>query len=648
MLLILSEEVVDKLVERLVARIEEGNEYVLKKIGSTIKSIGTITPTQVHELSQIIQYGGDYDKIVKKLAEITNINTKEIYEIFDEITKSNYSSIKPLYEYNNASYIPYEENTILRNQVRALAQITADKYINIMNTLAFSRKGKNGRIYYTDIGKMYQEIVDTGILNISQGKETFDSAMSRIIKELSNSGIRTVDYESGKSMRVDSAVRMHLKDAITNLHNETQKIYGEQFKSDGVEISVHAIPAPDHALVQGRQFSNEEFEKFQTDQDATSYNGILFPATSEETGHDRRSIGQYNCYHYIFPVILGISRPEYTDEQLQKIIDESNKIIEIDNHKYTKYECTQLQRRIETEVRKEKEKHILAKASGTKEGKEIMAKSQEKIDQLASKYKEVSEKSGLPTYMERMRISGYHRTGPRINKVNEIEINTKEDLLSKWNNKYENDNITVRHILKADPQLIDEQITQVDNLLNKYNFVKNDINKDSRTNALIIQVNTGDIMGEKNYARFFGGHYIEFNEKYFKDSKLLINNVKEKISKNWWQNIDTNNYNIYPTTHEFGHLVEYKIIDNIEHTHGFKGSLGRGDYIIGDLKIYREISKRIPDIDKYLSDYGKSTPRFEWFAETFTQMELGQKTPLTEALEEYIKEYMGGNYEYFR
>ena len=47
-----------------------------------------------------------------------------------------------------------------------------------------------------------------------------------------------------------------------------------------------------------------EFEKFQEDEDAVSYDGVKFPAISEETKHDRRAIGQYNCYHYTFSIIL--------------------------------------------------------------------------------------------------------------------------------------------------------------------------------------------------------------------------------------------------------------------------------------------------------------------------------------------------------
>ena len=49
----LSEEIIDKLVERLVNRIEQGNAYVLEKIGKSIKAIKDISPSQIHQLNQI-------------------------------------------------------------------------------------------------------------------------------------------------------------------------------------------------------------------------------------------------------------------------------------------------------------------------------------------------------------------------------------------------------------------------------------------------------------------------------------------------------------------------------------------------------------------------------------------------------------------
>jgi hypothetical protein len=402
----LSDEVIDKVIERLVRRMEKANSYVLEEIGKSIKKIGTLTPTQSHRLVQTLQYGGDYNKIAKELAKITKLNVNEIYKIFEEVAKKDYEFAEQFYKYRGKKYIPWDENKNLQRQVKALAKITADEYTNLTRTLAFAIRNKNGKIVYTKLSKMYQQVLDEAVLNVEQGKETFNHEMYRVLKQLGESGIRTIDYDSGKSMRADSAVRMQMKGALRNLHNETQQQFGEEFGADGVEISVHLNPAPDHEKVQGRQFSLKEFEKFQNDEDARSYDGTFFPAIAEETGRDRRAISQYNCYHYIFDIVLGVNKPQYNDEQLQDIINKNNEGFELDGKHYTNYQGTQLQRQLETEIRKQKDIQIAARASGNDE---LVAESQQKITQLTNKYRELSKASNLPTKMDRMRVSGYRR-----------------------------------------------------------------------------------------------------------------------------------------------------------------------------------------------------------------------------------------------
>lgn len=412
----IDERIMDVLVERLVNRIEQGNTYTLEQIGKVIKQIGSLSPTNAYQLGQMIKYGGNYDKIARKLAEITNLNVRDIYKIFDEVAKNDYQFAEKFYKYRNAQYIPYDENMALRNQVRALAEMTANEYVNLSNTLAFTRK-INGKVVQTPLSEAYNEILDKAILNVAQGKEIFQQQMYQTIKELGENGLKTVDFGEGRTMRLDSAVRMHMKDALRTLHNEIQKVFGEEFGADGVEISVHYNPAPDHAKVQGKQFSinkydkngklikKGEFEKFQSDEKAVSYDGVVFEP--EFNGHDRRSISQYNCYHYTFAIVLGVSSPEYTNEQLEEIIETNNEGFELDGKHYTNYEGTQLQRNIEVAIRKQKDVQIMARASGNDE---LVAKSQDKINKLTQKYHELSRVSGLPEKKDRLRVSGYRRT----------------------------------------------------------------------------------------------------------------------------------------------------------------------------------------------------------------------------------------------
>ena len=70
------------------------------------------------------------------------------------------------------------------------------------------------------------------------------------------------------------------------------------------------------------------------------------------------------------------------------------------------YEGTQLQRQIETKIRQYKDKQIGAKVINDTE--EIYH-CQEKIRQLTQKYKELSDISGLPSKIDRLRVEGYEK-----------------------------------------------------------------------------------------------------------------------------------------------------------------------------------------------------------------------------------------------
>ena len=400
----LSEEVIDKVVERLVNRIEQANTYVLTEMGKSIKRIGTVSPSKRQELIQILKYGGDYDKIAKKIAELTERNVYDIYKMFDEIAKHDYVFAKQFYKYRNINYIPYSKNLALQNQVRALASITAGEYLNLSRTsaLGFGLVDENGKVIFKGLKDTYYDLLDEAILSVSQGKETFDSAMYRQLKNIGESGMK-VAYENGRTMRLDSNVRMNMKSALTNLHMEMQKQLGEEFGSDGVEISVHNNPAPDHEEAQGKQFTNEEFNKLQETGIADAYDGTHIDMI---TYNSFRPIGEMNCYHYIFSIVLGVSKPEYTNKQLQEIRDENNKGFELDGKHYTNYEGTQMQRRLETAIRKEKDSYMMGKAG---DNQELMSESQQKLKALTNKYNELNQASGLKPKRDRLRVNGYKK-----------------------------------------------------------------------------------------------------------------------------------------------------------------------------------------------------------------------------------------------
>ena len=432
----LSDEQIDKIVERLLQRVEKANEYFLKQLGNKIKKIKSLTPSEAHELIQILKYGGEYNDIIKKMSKYTDLDIKEIDKIFKEFSKKDQSFAKQFYQYRNKPYIPYEQNEVLKRQTEVLARIVKKEMYDYTrkNVLGYAiRDTENNIVKFMPLREAYNKVLDTAFVNVSQGKETFDSAMSRILSDIGGSGLRTIEYESGRHMRLDSAIRMHTQARLRELHNENQQLFGKEFDSDGVEISVHANPAPDHELAQGRQFSTvkpsekepSEWEKLQSGVDAEDYKGNIYNL-DHDAKNGYRPISELNCYHYTFSIVLGVSKPEYDDKQLQQIIDNNNKGFELDGKHYTMYEGTQLQRGLERKIREQKDIQILAKES---DNKELITKSQSNITTLTNKYKELSQVSGLPTKAVRLRVSGYKRVAKSKLKWYNVIVSGK----TSWN-----------------------------------------------------------------------------------------------------------------------------------------------------------------------------------------------------------------------
>lgn len=399
----IDEKTAEILVERLIDRIEEANTYFLEKIGSSINQIRKLTPSQAQQLIQILKYGGNYEEIIKKISKYTNLNIQDIDDIFSNYAKKDQLFYEKFYKYRNTTFVPYEANMALKTQTMALSNIVKNEMYNFTrsNVLGYTINGQ-----FFNLRDTYNQLLDQALLNVGQGKETFNTAMSDIMKQIGGSGLKTLEYESGRSVRLDSAVRMHLKGRLRELHNESQKIIGEDIQADGIEISVHENPAEDHEMAQGRQFTNEEYQKLNNGLEATDYTGKKI--TLDHDGKNGyRPISEMNCYHYIFSIVLGVSKPEYTEKQLKQIIDRNNKGFDFDGKHYTMYQGTQLQRNIERSIREQKDIQILAKASGNDN---LVAEAQKKISQLTKKYKELSDISELPTKMQRLKVSGYKKT----------------------------------------------------------------------------------------------------------------------------------------------------------------------------------------------------------------------------------------------
>lgn len=402
----LSEDALENLIQPVIDRQESINTYVITKIAKRIKDIGEVKSSDVYQLMQLRNTGADVKLINAELAKLTNLQINEIKKIIKTVAIASYLDAKPFYDYRHKSFIPYAKNKYLQREIEAIAQQTAGTYKNISKAQAFMiRDLKNPKkLVPTKLSKAYQSVVDEAIQASQTGVIDYNTAMRRTMNQLAESGLRRIEYntESGKTFtqRMDTAVRRNVMDGIRAVNQRVWLITGEEFNADGVEISAHPNPAPDHAEMQGHQYTNKQFERMQNAKDFKDVQGRHYEGF-------KRAVGTLNCYHFARSIIIGVMKQTYSDEQLKEILDANQKGYTLPNGKHlTMYECTQYQRKLETRIRYAKDGQIIARNSGDNEQAQ---KYQAKINKYTNQYSEFSKACGLSQKKDRMRVSGYHK-----------------------------------------------------------------------------------------------------------------------------------------------------------------------------------------------------------------------------------------------
>lgn len=569
----ISEKQVDLLVERLVNRVQKANEKFLKEIGKKIDEISKLTPSDAHKLTQILDYGGNYDEMVKQIDMYTQKNIAEIDDIFSKYAQKDAQFYEQFYQYKNIPFEEYSQNNALKTQTEALTRLVKNEMYDFtrQNVLGYTIKDLNGNEQFYTLRDTYNNVLDEAFMHVGQGKLTFDEGMSSVLSQLGESGLKTINYTSGRSIRLDSAVKMHLKNRLSELHNENEQLFGEEFGADGVEISVHDNPAPDHASVQGRQFSKEQYERLQKGLVAKDYKGIPRQITHSKKG-SYRPISEMNCYHTIYPIVLGVSEPTYSEEQLEEIEENNLAGFELDGNKYTMYEGTQLQRELERRIRGQKDIQILAKEC---KNNTLIAKSQTQITHLVNKYNELCQVSGLPPKAKRMQVKGYKRTKaePIINQTSTQKPKTITQTIRKENKvNGAKEFVDIRKVID-ESKTLDELSKKVDSnmFFERYNKFYNTIDKKEieklNNNLWKWDTKSSEPIGE------------------FLSKKLNNNGLPELIDeKDFW--VDKN-----------GKPVEVGDTTQLDKSHWYRGVISEKDLKNGDYKIDIEKTKQ------YVNDF---------------------------------------------
>lgn len=369
----------EEFIDPLEDLIRETNNEIIGIIARRIKSFEGLTPTDINKLANLSKIK-DLEEIKQLLAELTEKTEQEVQNIFEKSANENDLLSQRFFEAKNIPQATYLSNKQLKSILERFMSETGEKVLNLSKTKAFVIDGK-----VTDISKAYTNVINRAVYQASQGLVDYKTAMRRSIKELAQSGIQIVESDTGYTRRLDSQVRMNILDGLSQMNMAYYEQQGEEFGADGYEISAHALCAEDHLHIQGKQYTKEQYK---------AINSSLV-----------RPIGTMNCRHVAYPILIGISEPAYTSNELNDIAQKSTETVTYtdllgEKKTVTRYQATQRQRQIETQIRKLKdEKYALEQMGDAIGTREV----QKKITSKVSYYKKMSNEVGLSPKLDRLR-----------------------------------------------------------------------------------------------------------------------------------------------------------------------------------------------------------------------------------------------------
>lgn len=362
---------------------------IMEDIVRRIRINGEITSAADWQMNRLYELGMSKRELKKILQRELGLDKAEISHMYRQVLRMGYARSKELYKARGKPWIPFYQNAGLQLLINAVAEQTTQTIQNITQSLGFAVRMPNGHLAFQPIADYYQKTLDSAVLDIASGAFDYNTVLKRTVKEMTNSGLRTVDYATGHSNRVEVAARRAVMTGLTQLTDKVTEDNARELETDMWEITWHSGFRPEHWWG-GRWYSSADLVR------VCGYGTV--------TG-----LCGANCYHQKFPVIPGVSVPAYSREELDRLNAEEQKPREFGGKTYTKYEALQHQRRMETTMRAQRQEIKLLQDGGAAEEDVIAARA--RYRGTSAEYARFSQAVDLPQQRERVTVDGLGNIG---------------------------------------------------------------------------------------------------------------------------------------------------------------------------------------------------------------------------------------------
>lgn len=392
-----SPDLLDAMPEELTELFRALEITLLEEICSRLKASDQLNEVTVQDIRVLRSHGIDLKEIEKAIRKTSGISETKLNELLDDVVERNQKYYTELID---LAHITQPETLVSVEDTWAIYEQTKQTMRNITRSMGFLVDA--GRTMLSP-AKAYQWALDNATMQIQSGAISYNQAIKSAVRQLAQSGLKVVDYESGHRDQIDVAARRAVMTAVNQLNRKCSEQSMDFLQTDLVQVEAHAgardIDGPkgweNHKKWQGKLYRWAEFTKKYPDASKGEY-----PDFESTCGiGDVTGILGANCRHSWSAFVEGVMERTYTDKQLEHIDDGLGCTFE--GKTYTAYEATQMQRRVERTIRNLKREKAAYKAAGLTEKERAV---NIRLRRLNAKYKAFSEAAGLPEQWERTKM----------------------------------------------------------------------------------------------------------------------------------------------------------------------------------------------------------------------------------------------------
>nr|DAF68459.1 MAG TPA: minor capsid protein [Caudoviricetes sp.] len=379
-------EILDALPEGLAELYRALENTLLDEICSRLKIADQLNEVTVKDIQALRSHGVDLKSIEDAISKTTGLSKQKLNSLLNDVVERNQ---KYYTEVIDLAHITQPETLVDSATVDAIKQKTHNAFRNLTDSMGFLVGNT-----MLKPARAYQWALDNAEMQIQSGAISYNQAIANAVRQLAENGIKVVDYESGHRDSIDVAARRAVMTGVNQICAKYTEQAAEYLETPYFEVSAHAgardipgkSPWSSHKAWQGKVYSTRS--------------GDIYPSIYDACGLGAvDGLEGANCRHRRNVWVEAVSERTYTDEQLAHIDDDLG--CEFDGKKYTAYEATQMQRRIERQIIKQKKFVTAYKAS---EQMDEYRAAKVKLTRLNSKYKAFSEAAKLPLQWERTKV----------------------------------------------------------------------------------------------------------------------------------------------------------------------------------------------------------------------------------------------------